>query len=132
MAARTDDRLDDRWQVSRRNADGTRPRPARVRRPRLTPTRVTLAIALGGSAAFLLYAITVRDASQIPMLSSGAFVLGIVFSALAVSGAVATYRSGSDGSAGRSLLYALLGGIAAIIAFACFGGAVILAMVWRA
>src|SRR4051794_20101628 len=43
---------------------------------RITPTRVTLAVALVGSVLFLLYAITVRDTSQIPLLSSGAGVLG--------------------------------------------------------
>ena len=75
---------DDRMQVSPRNPDGTR-RQVRVGPHigplRLTPTRVTLGIALFGSAAFLLYAITVRDASQIPLLSSGAAVLGMVLGA---------------------------------------------------
>jgi hypothetical protein len=99
---------------------------------RLTPTRVTLFIALVGSAAFLVYAISVRDTDQIPMLSSGAFVLGLVFSALALAGAVGTYRTGRDGSGGRAFVNAILGGVAAVIAFGCFSGALILALVWRA
>jgi hypothetical protein len=125
------DRADDRWQVSPRNSDGSRRRAGPHVGPlRLTPTRVTLAIALIGSAAFLVYAISVRDATQIPMLSSGAFVLGIVFTALALAGVVATYRAGREGSGGRALFSAVLGGVAAMIAFGCFGGAVILALVW--
>ena len=124
--------VDDRWQASQRDRAVTRrPRGPRIGPLRLTPTRVTLAIALLGSVAFLLYAVTVRDASQIPLLSSGAAVLGLVFSALAVGGAISTYRSGRAGQSGRALLMALMGGLAAVIAFGCFSGAVILALVWK-
>src|SRR5207253_6742301 len=129
MGWSANDRSEDRWQVSPRNSDGSRRHVGPHVGPlRLTPTRVTLAIALIGSAAFLVYAISVRDATQIPMLSSGAFVLGIVFTALALAGAVGTYRAGREGSGGRALLSALLGGVAAMIAFGCFSGAVILAL----
>ncbi len=132
MSWREQDRsAEDRWQVSPRNPDGTRRAPAR-RRPRLTPTRVTLAVALIGSVAFLLYAITVRDASQIPLLSAGAAVLGLVFAALAVAGVISTYRAARDAHGGRAFMLALLGGGAALIAFGCFSWAVILAMVWKA
>jgi len=133
MSWREQDRsAEDRWQVSPRNPDGTRRPAGRGRRPRLTPTRVTLAVALIGSLAFLLYAVTVRDASQIPLLSSGAAVLGLVFAALAVAGVISTYRAARDGQSARAFGLALLGGIAALIAFGCFSWAVILAMVWRA
>jgi hypothetical protein len=132
MSWRAQGPTDDRWQVSPRNADGTRSRVGpHVGRLRLTPTRVTLAIALIGSAAFLLYAITVRESSQIPMLSSGLGVLGIVFTALALAGAISTYRAGREGSGGRAFLHAILGGVAAVVAFACLAWAVILALVWR-
>ncbi len=124
--------LDDRWQVSPRRADGSRgvvgPHLGRVR---LTPTRVTLAIALGGSLLFVLYSATVRDASQIPMLAAGALVLGLVFSALAIAGAVSTYRAAAEARGGRAFADALLGGLAALIAFGCFAMAVVLALVWR-
>lgn len=98
---------------------------------RLTPTRVTLAIALLGSVAFIVYAITVRDASQIPLLAAGSLVLGLVFAALAVAGLVATYRSASGGRGGSAFVDAILGGLAAVIAFGCFAVTVILALVWR-
>ena len=122
----------DRWQVSPRNPDGSRRRVGPYAGPvRLTPTRVTLGIALFGTAAFLLYAITVRDASQIPLLSSGAAVLGIVFTALALAGASSTFQAGRTGASGRAFVMAVMGGIAGLIAFGCFSAAAILALVWK-
>jgi hypothetical protein len=85
-----------------------------------------------GSLAYLLFAITVRDASQIPMLASGAAVLGIVFTALAIGGAVETYRAGTRPDGRRAIVLALAGGLAAIIAAGCFAGAIVLALVWSA
>lgn len=117
-------------QVSRRNRDGTRRRTGpHIGSVRITPTRVTLVVAVVGSVAFLAYAITVRDPDQIPMLSAGAVVLGLVFAALGVAGVIATYRAASDGHGGRAFAMAIMGGIAAVVAFACFSGAVILALV---
>jgi hypothetical protein len=129
MSWREDDRsADDRMHVSPRNRDGSRRRRGVHLGPiRLTPTRVTLAVALMGSIGFVVFATTVRDTSQIALLAAGAFVLGIVFSALAAAGAVGTYRAASEGSSGRAFAMALLGGIAGVIAFGCFAGALILA-----
>jgi hypothetical protein len=121
--------VNDRMRVSPRNSDGSRRRSGTFVGPvRLTPTRVTLAVALVGSIGFLLYAVSVRDPTQIPLLASGAAVLGIVFSALAVAGAVSTYRAASSGSGGRAFGMAMLGGAAALVAFGCFAGALILAL----
>ena len=81
--------------------------PAPARRPsgrRISPGVVILAIALVGSFAYLLYAITVRDPSQIPLLASGAVVLGLVFAALAVvlaAGDVASGRRRAQRPGGR-------------------------------
>ena len=123
-----------RSQVSPRKADGTR-RVVRfgphVGPVQLTPTRVTLFVAIFGSVLFLVYAVTVRDASQIPMLSSGAAVLGLAFSALALAGAIGTVRASRTWDAGRALLLAIGGGIATLAAAAAFAGAIVLAMVWR-
>jgi K+-transporting ATPase A subunit len=90
-----------------------------------------LSIALVGSALFVVYGVVVRDATQVPMLCAGFAVLGIVFSALALGGAIATYRAASDGQGGRAFTLALLGGIGAIVAAGCFSTAVVLALVWR-
>jgi len=93
--------------------------------------RVTLGIALVGSLLFVLYAVTVRDAAAIPMLASGALVLGLVFTALAIAGGVGTYRAASDGRSGTALGEALLGGFAAMIACGCFALATVLILLWR-
>ncbi len=98
---------------------------------RVTPPRVTLTIALVGSALFIIYAIIVRDESQIPMLSAGSAVLGIVFSALAVAGAVMTYQEAQAGESGRAFAFAVLGGLAALVAAGSFAVAAVLALVWR-
>lgn len=87
---------------------------------------VFLALALIGSVAFALYAVTVRDASQIPLLAAGAVVLGIVFAVLALFAIRATWRAGIDARNGQSLVLGVGGGIAAIIAAGCIAGAIIL------
>jgi hypothetical protein len=117
--------------VSRRNPDGTRERQGAHLGPvRITVTRVILLVAVAGSIGYLGYAITVRDANQIPMLASGAAVLGIVFSALAIAGAVETVRAARSDRPGRSVAAAIFGGVAGIIAFGCFAGAAVLALLW--
>jgi hypothetical protein len=122
---------DDRWEAGPGSRGGRRARGLQIGPLVLTPTRVTILLALVGSAAYLAYAVTVRDASQIPMLVSGAAVLGIVFAALAISGLVATWRAGVDGKGGRALVSAIFGGIAALVAAGCLAAAVILALVWQ-
>jgi hypothetical protein len=92
----------------------------------VSPGMVFLAIALIGSLVFVLYAITVRDASQIPLLAAGGVVLGIVFLALAGYTLRATWRAGIDARNGRALALGLGGGIAAIIGAGCISGAIIL------
>jgi hypothetical protein len=87
-----------------------------------------LAIALGGSVLFAVYTITVRDASQIPLLASGAAVLGIAFLALAAYAVRATWAAGIAGRNGRAFAMALAGGGAAIVGAGCLAGALILFM----
>jgi hypothetical protein len=99
---------------------------------RVTPTRVALILALVGSLAYVAFAITVRDASQIPMLSSGAAVLGLVFAALAGLGAIGTWRAGIEGVARRAFILAILAGFAAMIAAGCFAAAIVLGLVLQA
>jgi hypothetical protein len=131
MTSREDDEpYDQRYQATPLRGQQRRRRGLHVGRLRITATRVTVAIALVGSIAFLLYAITVRDPGQIPLLSTGSFVLALVFAGLAVAGAVSTYRAGKYGQGGRAFAMAVLGGIAGVIAFGCFAAAVILALVW--
>jgi hypothetical protein len=105
------------------------PAPRRIGPIPITVTGVLIAIALVASLAYLLYAVTVRDASQIPLLASGAVVLGLVFAGIAFVGARAAWRSSVGGHDGRAFAHALVGGIAALVAAACFAGAFILALV---
>ena len=125
--------MEERFQVSPRNPDGTRGRVGTHLGPvRITPTRVMLAVALIGSLLYIAFAVTVRDAGQIPMLSSGAAILGIVFGALAVAGAVSFYRAATEARHREAFVLAFLGGLAALAAFGSFAVAVVLALVWRA
>lgn len=98
----------------------------------VTVTGVLIAVALLGSLAYLAFTITVRDASQIPLLASGAVVLGLVFVAIAVVGARATWRSSVGGRDARAFAHALVGGIAALVAAGCFAGAIILFLIRQA
>jgi hypothetical protein len=108
-------------------ADRAEPDPRRIGPVPVTVTGVLIVVALIGSLAYLAYAVTVRDASQIPLLASGAVVLGIVFAAVAFVGARAAWRSSIRGRDGRAIAHALVGGIASLVAAACFAGAFILA-----
>ena len=92
---------------------------------RLTPGVVFLAVALIGSVVFAIYAVTVRDPSQIPLLAAGSAAVGITFIALAVYALRATWRAGVDGRTGRAFGVAIGGGIAAIIGAVCIAGAII-------
>jgi hypothetical protein len=117
--------------VSRRNPDGTRARIGpHVGPVRITTTRAILLVAVAGSMGYLAYAFTVRDATQIPMLASGAAVLGIVFTALAIAAAIATLRAARGDRPGRSVLAAIVGGVAGIVACGCFAAAAVLALLW--
>jgi uncharacterized membrane protein len=100
--------------------------PGGSRRLSITPGVVFLAIALIGSLVFVLYAITVRDASQIPLLAAGGIVLGIVFLALAAYSLRATWRAGIAARNGRALALGIGGGIAAVIGAGCISSAIIL------
>jgi FtsH-binding integral membrane protein len=98
----------------------------RSQRRRISPGIVFLVVALVASVAFTAYAITVREASQIPLLAAGAVVLAITFGALAVYCVRAVWRAGRGDQAGRTLLVGVIGGLAAIAAAGAMAGAVIL------
>jgi heme/copper-type cytochrome/quinol oxidase subunit 3 len=95
---------------------------------RLSPLVVFITIALVLSVAYAVYALTVRDTSQIPLLASGAVVVGIAFGALALYSLSAVWRAGTDGRGGRAILLGIVGGIAAMVAAGCLAVAVILFM----
>jgi hypothetical protein len=115
-----------------RRRDGSRGRPGPHVGPiRITPTRAVLAIAFLGSLLFIAYAVLrVEDSAQIPMVTTGTAVLGLVFTALSVGGAIQMWRAWQDRMQGRTVLFAVAGGIAGMIALGCFAGAIVLALMW--
>ena len=118
--------------VSPRRPDGSRGRRGRFIGPvRITPVRAVLAIALVGSLAYIALAIlTVKDSAQIPMVTSGAAVLTLTFAALSVGGAIRMWRAWQDGEQGQTVVFALLGGIAGMLALGSLAGTLVLALVW--
>jgi hypothetical protein len=100
------------------------PKPGRRSGP--SPGLVMFAIALVGSIVFSIYVITVRDASQIPLMASGSVVLAIVFIALAIYCARATWHAGLERRDGRAIAIGLAGGIAAMIGALFAAAAIIL------
>jgi hypothetical protein len=98
-----------------------------TRRRGISPGAIFLVIAVVGSIAYMAYVLTVREATQIPMLASGAVVLAIVFAALAVYCLRTVLRSGVErGRGGWTMLVAIVGGLAAIGAAGFAAGAIIL------
>jgi hypothetical protein len=95
----------------------------------ITVTGVLILIALVLSLAYVGFAISVRDASQIPLLASGLVVLGIVFIAIAAVGGRAAWRSSVRGSDARAFGHAIVGGLASLVAAGCIALAVILILV---
>ena len=92
-----------------------------------SPGLIFLAVAIIGSILYMVFVISVRDSSQIPLMASGAVVLALVFGALAVYSLRAVLRAGLEiGQGGRAVLIAFVGGIAAIAAAGFAAGAIIL------
>ena len=97
------------------------------RRRGISPVVIFLVVAVIGSIAYMAYVVTVREATQIPLLASGAVVLAIVFGALAAFCLRTVWRAGLErGGAGRTILTALVGGGAAMAASGFAAGAIIL------
>jgi hypothetical protein len=112
-------------------ATGPRPAGRAARRRSVSPGLIILATALIGTLLFGLYTITVRDASQIPLLAAGGVALGIVFVALALYLLRSTWRAGAAGLGRRAMGLAIVGGISAIVGFGCIAMAVILFLLSR-
>jgi hypothetical protein len=126
------ERIDERWHVVPRRPDGGRGRVGPHVGPiRLTPARISLGIALGGALLLFAYALLRRDELQVPLLASSALVLGLVFAAFAVAGAVATYRAAAEFRSGQALVLAIVGGLFAVGACGAFAVALVLALLWR-
>jgi FtsH-binding integral membrane protein len=102
----------------------------RRRGRRISPIWVILGVAVVGSVAFSLYALTIRDESQVPMLAAGSLVVALAFGAVAVIGVATAYRAARDGRNGSALGAALIGGVAAMIALGALALATVLGQIW--
>jgi hypothetical protein len=96
--------------------------PLTERLRRIPPGVAILTIAAVLSLAFLLFEIASRTAS-VQVLTSAGLVCGIVYVAVVMACAVATWRLGSEDRLWPALLMAFIGGSAAFVAAGCFGGA---------
>ena len=97
---------------------------------RITPLRVTLAIALAGGLAFLGWSVFVRDANQVPMMATGFAVCGIVLAIVAAMSLARIVSAGREGRDGTAVLTALVGGATAAAAMLLLAGAVIMSLIW--
>jgi hypothetical protein len=108
--------------------------PERVERPKLPlserlkrtpPALVILTIAAVGSSGFLAWQLASRTA-PISLLTASGVVTGLVYVAVTIVCAVATYRAGYEGRTGRAFLLASVGGVSALAAALSFAGALLL------
>ena len=112
-------------ELERRRADSAARKSIR-RRPRIiSPFWILLIVAAVGSVALFVWSFAIRNA-PIAALSAGAGVIGFIFVMLTITSAFATYRAGVQGSAGKSLLLAMVGGGSALAAGVAFAVAYIL------
>jgi hypothetical protein len=122
---------DARSQVVPRDPSGGRRRAGPHLGPiRITPVRLTLAIALAGGLAFLAWSVLVRDQLQVPLMATGFAICGLVFAAIAVLAVVSVVRAGRDGRDGTAVLTALAGGLIAVAALMSLAAAVIFSLIW--
>jgi hypothetical protein len=98
---------------------------------KITPAVVLVAIALIGSAAFVLYVVFRVEDEQIPLLAAGFGVMGACFAVIAIGTLVEMWRAASRARAGRALVLAIVGGIAALFAIGCFTFTALATMVWN-
>ena len=98
---------------------------------KITPALVLVAIALLGSAAFVLYVTLEVEDEQIPLLAAGFGVMGASFAAIAIGSLVGMWRAASRARAARALGLAIVGGAAALIAIGCFTFTALATMVWN-
>jgi hypothetical protein len=87
---------------------------------KITPAIVLVAIALIGSAAYVVYVVTQVEDEQITLLGYGFAVLGASFAAIAIGAVVEIWRAASRARAGRALGLAIVGGVAGLVAIGCF------------
>jgi hypothetical protein len=128
--SRRADRADLHRPAAPRAANGRRRGGPRIGSVAITPARVVILVALIGSLAYVAFALTVRNADQIPMLGTGAAILGVLFMVLAGMAFLGIRRAGIEQRDGRAVVLALLGGGSAIVGLVGIAMAIVLVQVW--
>jgi hypothetical protein len=95
---------------------------------RLSPVYVTLTVVSIGSVIFLSLAMT-SHTTPIAVLLSAGVVTFLAFGLDAAICTVASYAAGQKDEAGRALLFALLGGVSAVICALAMAGTLIMILV---
>ena len=95
---------------------------------RISPVYVTLAVVSIGSVIFLSLAMT-SHTTPIAVLLSAGVVTFLAFGLDAAICSVASYGAGQRDEAGRALLFALLGGVSAVICALSMAGTLIMILV---
>ncbi len=98
----------------------------------ITPGRIAVLIAFGIAVVVIAYAARIDQSdTQLPLLTTGFVLLGLVFLTLAAWGCLSLIHAG-DAADGRTAFFAaLFGGLCAIAAAGSLGGAVVLALIWK-
>lgn len=95
---------------------------------RLSPTFVTLTVGSFGSMVFLALAMT-SHTTPVAVLMSAAVVTSLVFALDTAICTAASYKAGERQESGRALLFALVGGISALVCAGATAGTLILILV---
>ncbi|MEO8469894.1 MAG: hypothetical protein ABI573_09530 [Chloroflexota bacterium] len=99
----------------------------------ITPFRVIVVLAYVGSIAYVIYAVLkVRDSSQIGMVMTGLGVLGFALTATSAGGAVRMWQAWKLGLQTPTILWAIFGGIAGMLAIGCFAGVLVFSLLMGA
>ncbi len=111
-------------ELERRRAEAAA-RKSIHRRPRrrFSPFAFILFALIAGAGGYLAYSLT----QNIETMTTALAVVGAVGVLVTLWGIGATVRAGRDGAGGHALLYALIGGGAAMVASLSFATALILA-----
>jgi hypothetical protein len=94
----------------------------------ISPALATLTVGSIGSAFFLARAVTSHTTPVAVLLSAGV-VTALAFAMDTSICSAATYRASRDGEAGRALLFAVLGGVSAVICALAISGTLVMILV---
>ena len=110
----------------------SRPSAAARLAGQITPGRIAVLIAFGIAVVVIGYGARIDQSdTQLPLLTTGFVLLGLVFLTLAAWGCLALVRAGGDQDGRTAFFAALFGGLCAIAAAGSLGGAVVLALIWK-